>query len=119
MSRNRSRRWGVLSAVTLVLAVGLVFFDRVFLSHHGATTLSWVPPSTTESGIPVTNLAGYTIHCWGKSGRHTNTVRIDDPSVTRYDIEGLSPGRYQCAVSAFTEDDVESALSNFVARSIN
>jgi len=119
MNRNQKHRWGILSAVTLVLAIGLVFFDRVFLLRDGSTTLSWVPPSTTESGIPVTNLAGYTVHCWGKSGRYTNTVRIDDPSVTRYEIEGLPPGRYQCAVSAFTEDDVESALSNFVARSVN
>jgi hypothetical protein len=118
MNRIQEHRWGVLSAVTLVLAIGLVFFDRVFLSRHGSTALSWVRPSTTESGIPVTNLAGYTIHCWGESGRYTNTVRIDDPSVTRYDIEGLPPGRYQCAVSAFTEDDLESALSNVVARTV-
>jgi hypothetical protein len=30
----------------------------------------------------------------------------------------LPPGRYQCAVSAFTENRIESDLSEFVARTV-
>jgi len=118
MNVRRFLRWRIVLPAVLVLAVAFVFFDQEFMSYHGSTSLTWTRPDATESGVPISNIAGYTIHCWGDAGRHTLTIRIDDPSITEYEIDRLPPGRYQCAVTAFTEDGSESALSNFVARTV-
>ena len=112
------QKWGAPLLLALLLAAGYVYYTQVLMLPQGATALSWTPPVETEANEPLTNLAGYNIHCWGDSGRYSNTIRIEDPSVTRYVVEGLSSGSYQCAVSAFTEDGFESALSNVVTRSV-
>ncbi len=112
------QKWGAPLLLALLLAAGYAFYTQFLMLPQGATALSWTPPVATEADQPLTNLAGYNIHCWGDSGRYSNTIRIDDPSITRYVVEGLSPGSYQCAVSAFTEDGFESALSNVVTRSV-
>jgi hypothetical protein len=112
------RKWAAPLLLALLLAAGYVIYTQALLLPQGATALSWTPPMETEANEPLTNLAGYNIHCWGDSGRYTNTIRIEDPSTTRYVVDGLKPGRYQCAVSAFTEDGFESALSNVVERSV-
>jgi len=108
----------LLTLLALVLAVGYAVFNRFPILPQGSTALSWVAPVDTETNEPLERLAGYNIHCWGDAGRYTNVIHIEDPSVTKYVIDGLSPGRYQCAVSAFTEEGIESALSNVVARTI-
>jgi len=117
-STNLFRKWAAPLLLALLLAAAYVIYTQALLLPQGATALSWTPPVETEADEPLTNLAGYNIHCWGDSGRYTNTIRIDDPSKTRYVVEGLDPGRYQCAVSAFTEDGLESALSNVVERPV-
>ena len=86
--------------------------------NHGSTSLSWERPTVAENDTPIDNIAGYTIHCWGEGGHPEHTIEIDDPSVNHFEIDGLPPGRYQCAVSAYTEDGFESDLSNFVARTV-
>ncbi len=111
------RKWAAPVLLALLLAAGYVIYTQALLLPQGATALSWTPPVETEANEPLTNLAGYNIHCWG-GGRHTNTIRIEDPSITRYVVDGLSPGRYQCAVTAFTEDGFESVLSNVVAKTV-
>ena len=110
------------SGVVVLLAIALVgafaVFERTRMLPQGSTALSWAPPSRNESNEYLDNLAGYNIHCWGDSGRYSNTIRIDDPATTYYVVSGLSPGTYQCAVSAFNAEGVQSALSNVVARTI-
>ena len=118
MSTRRFRQWGVLLPVALGLAIAFIYFGRTFMAPSGSASLTWTRPVASESNLPMQNIAGYTVHCWGEGGRHTHTIRIDDPAVTHYEIDGLPPGRYQCAVSAFTDDGFESALSNFVARTV-
>ena len=104
--------------IALVLVVGYAVFDRLLPESDNLTALSWTQPLETEGDEELPNLAGYNIHCWGDAGRYTIQVHIDDPSVTHFALEGLPPGRYQCAVSAYTQDGLESALSNVVTRTI-
>jgi len=119
MSGTRNlRNWGALFLLALVLAAGFAIYMQTLFVPKGSTALSWTPPVETEADQSLANLAGYNIHCWGGAGRHTNTIRIKDPLITRYVVDGLSPGRYQCAVTAFTEDGLESALSNVVAKTV-
>ena len=118
MSTGRYLRWSRVLPAVLVVAVALVFFDQVIMSRHDSTTLIWTRPVAAESDVPISDIAGYTIHCWGQGGSHTHTIHLDDPDTTHFEIDGLPPGRYQCAVSAFTEDGIESDLSGFVARTV-
>jgi hypothetical protein len=77
-----------------------------------AATLEWTVPTTETDGSALTNLAGYRIH-YGKSVLSLNTViEIRNPSVSSYVIEGLSPGTYYFAVSAFNTRNHESERSN-------
>ena len=106
----------------LLIVLGLVLayavYDQSLPQSDDLTALSWTQPLETEGDEELTNLAGYNIHCWGGAGRYTVQVHIDDPSVTDFAMQGLPPGRYQCAVSAYTQDGLESALSNVVTRTI-
>ena len=119
MSVNRFRRWIVLLPVALAGVVAFVLVDYLSTLGRGSASLDWTRPVAAESGAPIDNIAGYNVRCWGEGGVRSYTIRIDDPSVTHYEIDGLPPGRYQCAVSAFTDDERESRLSNFVARQVN
>jgi fibronectin type III domain protein len=77
-----------------------------------AATLEWTVPTTETDGSALTNLAGYRIH-YGKSVMMLDTViEIRNPSVSSYVIEGLSPGTYYFAVSAFNTRNHESERSN-------
>ena len=114
ISTNKRRLWGAVLLFALLL--GYFAYERFSSVVRGSTTLTWIAPIQNEADEPINNLAGYDIHCWGDEGRYSNTIRINDPATTRYEIKGLAPGIYQCAVSAFNEDGDESVLSNVVAR---
>ena len=96
---------------------GLIFYLTV-LSPDRSTTLLWTAPTENENNEPLVDLTGYIIHCWTETGHYTNTMYVDDPSVTRYEVKEFSPGEYFCAVTALSEDGGESALSNVVAKTV-
>ncbi len=101
-----------------VLALGSLVLFGIILSLKGPTTLSWTAPTENENGEPLTDLAGYNIHCWAGASQFTITIHVDDPATTSYVIEDLSSGTYYCAVSAVNKDGRESALSNMVAKTV-
>jgi len=101
-----------------VLVLGCLVLYKTVLSPHESITLSWTAPTEYENNEPLTDLAGYIIHCWTETGQYTNTIYVNDPSITSYEIEKLWPGTYSCAVAAIDEDGDESALSNVVAKSV-
>jgi hypothetical protein len=119
MIMSRFRRWSMLLPVVLAVVCAFVLFDQLTDPDRKSTSLDWTRPVAAESGAPIANIAGYNVRCWGEGGTHTFTIRIDDPSVTHYELDELPPARYQCAVSAFTNDELESGMSNFVARTVN
>jgi hypothetical protein len=87
-------------------------------SATGSETLKWTPPTENEDGSPLLNLAGYRVY-WGRSGESlSNSVRIDNPSVTRYVVENLAPGDYEFAVTAVNNRGIESRFSNIKAKTI-
>ena len=115
--KDRLKRYAPV-LIALALVAGYAVYDRSLTESDVLTELSWTQPLETEGDEELLDLAGYNIHCWGGAGRYTIQVHIDDPSVTHFAMEGLPPGRYQCAVSAYTQDGLESALSNVVTRTI-
>jgi len=72
--------------------------------------LRWTAPSRNEDGTPLTNLAGYNVHCGETSGNYP--VVLDAGTATEFVVTGLERGRiYYFAVSAYNEDGIESTKS--------
>ena len=109
-------KWILIGLPMLVL--GCLLLYKAMLLPDGSTSLSWTTPTENENNEPLTDLAGYNIHCWAGAGQFTITIHVDDPATTSHVIENLSPGTYYCAISALNTDGRESALSNVVAKTV-
>ena len=84
----------------------------------GAATLSWAPPTENSDGSALTNLAGYKIY-YGRSASQLNrTIAIDNPGLTRYVVENLSPARWHFAMTAINSQGVESTRTSTVSKTI-
>ncbi len=112
------------AVVTLIVVfVGLLVVDNIMfdadegLITRGDLQLSWALPSDLLYEEQVPNIAGYAIHCWNVENQ--KTVIVDDPEVTRYTVDHLWPGTYQCAMSSIQADGSESSLSNAVTRVVH
>ena len=109
------RKW----TLVFLPALALGYFGlQMVPTNDGVAELSWSAPTQSENDEPLTDLAGYNIYCWADAGRYTNSIHVDNPSITSYVIQELEPGTYLCAISAVNEDGEESALSNVVAKTI-
>lgn len=84
----------------------------------GAATLSWLPPTENTDGSALTNLAGYEVRYGRDRNNLSNSVRIDDPSVTVYVIENLTSGTWYFAVAAINSQGIASELSNIASTTI-
>jgi hypothetical protein len=94
------------------------FSITVLAVATGSATLSWTPPTTNTDGSPLTNLAGYRVH-WGSAiGSYTSSVRLDNPGLASYVVEGLAPGTYYFVVTALNSAQVESQFSNVASKTI-
>jgi len=114
---NKLTKW-ILLGLPVVVVVCVVLYKTV-LFPEGTARLSWTAPTENENNEPLTDLAGYNIHCWAEGGQYANTFYVDDPETTRYVIEELAPGMYLCAISAVNTDGLQSALSNVVTKTVH
>jgi len=78
----------------------------------GSVTLSWTPPTENEDGSLLVDLAGYRIYWSRDGGSYGPPVTIDNPSVTRYVAENLTPGNYEFVATAVNLAGIESRFSN-------
>ena len=77
-----------------------------------AATLEWTAPTTQTNGAQLADLAGHRIH-YGKSANTLDhTIEIKNASISTYVVEGLAPGTYYFAVTAFNSRNLESERSN-------
>jgi len=77
----------------------------------GSVTLSWSPPTENTDGTTLTNLAGYRIYWGTTSGSYPNSVTIDNPGLTTYVVENLTPGTYEFVATSYNTSGVESDYS--------
>jgi hypothetical protein len=96
-----------------------VFSVTVTQTALGAITLSWVAPTENSDGSALMDLAGYKIYYRKSSGSYVQEVRIDNPSISTYVVDQLSPDTYYFAATAFNTSGVESSFSSEVARTVN
>ena len=85
-------------------------------SGKGAVTLSWTPPTENEDGTPA-RLTSYRIY-WGNTrGNYPHMVTVDNPGLSRYVVEQLTPATWYFIVTAVSADG-ESAPSNEIALNV-
>ena len=85
---------------------------------NGRATLSWTAPTENTDGSTLSNLAGYRIRYGTSAGALTQTIVIDNASVTTYVVENLSPATWYFAVTAVTSQGAESSNSNVANKQI-
>jgi hypothetical protein len=84
----------------------------------GSATLSWQPPTTNTDGSSLTNLSGYKVYWGTTAGNYPSSVTVNNPGITTYVVESLTPNTYYFAVKAFNSVGVESAWSNSASKTI-
>jgi hypothetical protein len=82
----------------------------------GSTTLSWTPPTQNLDGSPLTDLAGYKMYYGNEPGNYHTSIRIDNPGITIYVVENLTPNIYYFVLTAINSSGVESQISNEVSK---
>ena len=88
------------------------FSIQVLSGGLGSATLSWQAPTVYEDGSPMNDLAGFKIRYGSLTGSNSIEIDVNNPSITTYVVDGLEPGTYYFATSAYTFDGTESRLSN-------
>lgn len=95
-------------------------FAESATTHPGSVTLQWQPPTENVDGTPLTNLAGYRIYVGTESRTYTHReIELDNPGLTTYVIENLSPGTYYVAATALNSAGVQSFFSDELAVTVN
>lgn len=84
----------------------------------GSVTLSWTPPTTNADGSVMTDLAGYRIYFGTSAGNLDQVVVLDNPGLTRWVVENLSPATWYFAMTSINTARVESARTGVVSRVI-
>ena len=84
-----------------------------------STTLSWIPPTQNEDGSQLMDLAGYKIYYGTSAGNYANEITINNPGITTYIVDNLSPNTWYFVSTSFNASGVESRFSNAVSRTIN
>lgn len=85
----------------------------------GAVTLSWTPPTENEDGTPLTDLAAYKFYYGTSPGSYTNQVRINNPGLASYVIDGLTPNTYYFVATAINASGAESRFSNEAIKEVS
>lgn len=73
--------------------------------------LSWLPPTAHTDGTLMTDLAGYHIHYGTAPRDYPSTIQVANPGISNYVVQGLAPGTYYFAVSAYDSSGAESQYS--------
>jgi hypothetical protein len=85
----------------------------------GSTTLSWTAPTQNTDGSPLTDLVAYKIYYGLSQGNYPNQVRIDNPGITTYFVDNLSPNTYYFVATSFNVAGIESDFSNMAVKTVN
>ena len=94
------------------------FAIAVVTVSNGRATLSWTAPTENTDGSALSNLAGYRIRYGTSAASLTQTIVIDNASVTTYVVENLAPATWYFAVTAVNATGAESTYSNVANKQI-
>jgi hypothetical protein len=94
------------------------FAIAVTAISNGRATLSWTAPTENTDGSTLANLAGYRIRNGTNASALTQTIVINNASVTTFVVEDLAPATWYFAVTAVNSTGSESAYSNVADKQI-
>ena len=85
-----------------------------------SASLSWEIPTSRTDGSPlvVNEIEGYRIYMGSSSEDLGMVVDLNDYTVTRYSVTGLSSGSYYFSVTTYDTDGNESPFSNIVMKEV-
>lgn len=86
------------------------------VTTYGSVTLSWTAPTYNTDGSVLTDLDGYRIY-WGTTpGRYSNSVTIENESITIFVLQNIPVGTYEFVATSFNSAGIESSYSNPVTK---
>lgn len=86
---------------------------------NGAATLSWTPPTANTDGSVLQDLAGYRVLYGGSPNELTQTIDINDPSLSSYMVENLTSGTWYFALVAVNRLGSASEPSNLATKTVS
>lgn len=84
----------------------------------GTATLSWNPPTENADGSPLTDLSGYRIYYGRNPDNLTQVVVLNNPGLTRYVVENLTPARWHFVMTSVNSDGAESLRTEASSKTI-
>ena len=85
----------------------------------GSVTLNWTPPTQNTDGSVLTNLAGFKIYYGTSPENYPNQITINNPGITTFLVDNLTPNTWYFVSTAFNSAGEESDVSNVATRTIN
>jgi hypothetical protein len=82
-------------------------------------SLTWVAPTENSDGTPLTDLKGYKIHYGTQPQSYTDSISVDNPTLTTFLVSSLPSGKYYFAVTAMNSQGLESSPSDEIAATFN
>lgn len=82
----------------------------------GFAILQFTPPTRNVDGSVLTDLVAYKFYWGTEPGNYTQSVRVDDPSISSYTLNGLAPNTYYFAATAINSEGTESRFSNMAVK---
>lgn len=119
-----ARDVGIYTGITIVVSDGeflttLPAFEiAVTQGASGSVTLSWQPPTQNEDGSPLRDLAGYRIYLGRSPESLSRVIVLNNPGLTRYVVENLSPSTWHFAMTSFNRNGRESRRSATASKHI-
>ena len=92
------------------------FTIAVQATATGGFTLSWDPPTRSTSGQVLQGLSGYRIYLGTQPGAYSSIISINNPTLTSYVFDQLSPGTYYVAISAIAQNKESERSEELSAR---
>ena len=89
------------------------------VERENITTISWTIPTerVDNTNLPLSELKEYRIY-WGKDNTFNNITVVNNPSNTEYIIKDLPSGTYYFKMTAVDKNNLESAYSTTVSKTI-
>jgi len=87
------------------------FALEVVASGSRAATISWQGPTLHEDGSPLMDLAGFEIRYGRQPGSYSHRIDVPSQGIATYVVNGLVPGSYYFAMTAYKGNRVDSAPS--------
>lgn len=97
----------------------LTFSVAVTQVAAGSVSLSWAAPTHNNDGSVLTDLASFRIHYGKVPGNYSEQILIENPGITTYVVENLTPDTYYFAATAINSGGVESDYSGEAIMTIN